>query len=236
MKRAVRTNLGWIEYTLIQTVRSNVLFKVLPEGVTHVYAPKFISLRAVDELVRSNASSILEMRAKLNQKLNEEAANRQHLREGALIAVEGTRYPLRLHAGTDAMYITGGELHLYTPDPENAQGVRASLKSELARLALERIRQRLNVYAPRVDGVYHRVTIREQKTRWGSCSSKHNLNFNWMLIMAPPQVLDYVVIHELCHLHELNHSQRFWALVREQMPDYEVWKKWLKAHGRELGI
>ena len=81
-----------------------------------------------------------------------------------------------------------------------------------------------------------RIAIRDQKSRWGSCSRKGNLNFNWKLIMAPPPALDYVVIHELCHLHEFNHSPRFWQLVAAQMPEYESWKKWLKQHGPELTL
>ena len=92
------------------------------------------------------------------------------------------------------------------------------------------------LYAPRISEDYGRVTIREQKTRWGSCSSKRNLNFNWKLIQAPPEALDYVVIHELCHLREFNHSPRFWQLVQAQMPEYESWKKWLKQHGTEMGV
>ena len=80
------------------------------------------------------------------------------------------------------------------------------------------------------------MAIRDQKSRWGSCSQKGNVNFNWKLVMAPPPALDYVVVHELCHLYEFNHSPRFWALVARHVPDYEVWKKWLKAHGKELGV
>ena len=83
---------------------------------------------------------------------------------------------------------------------------------------------------------YGRITVRCQTSRWGSCSAKGNLNFNWKLIMAPPQVLDYVVIHELCHLIEFNHSPRFWGLVCAQMPEYLDWKKWLDRHGSELGV
>ena len=96
--------------------------------------------------------------------------------------------------------------------------------------------ERTAYFAERMGVTYNRITIREQKTRWGSCSSAGNLNFNWKLILAPPQALDYVVVHELCHLHEFNHSPRFWRLVESQMPDYEAWKKWLKIHGSELGI
>ena len=75
---------------------------------------------------------------------------------------------------------------------------------------------------------YGRVFIKDQKTVWASCSGKKNLNFNWRLAAAPPEILDYVVIHELCHLREMNHSRRFWDLVGGHCPDYKSRKKWLK--------
>ena len=114
--------------------------------------------------------------------------------------------------------------------------MRAALKAALSRRALERIRRRLDEYAPRLGVRYGRVAVRDQRSRWGSCSQKGNLNFNWKLIMAPEEALTYVVIHELCHLIEFNHSPRFWRLVEGQMPEYECWKKWLEAHGSKLGV
>ncbi|MDO5134047.1 MAG: M48 family metallopeptidase, partial [Eubacteriales bacterium] len=81
---------------------------------------------------------------------------------------------------------------------------------------------------------YGRVAIRAQRSRWGSCSSKGNLNFNCLLMLTPREVIDSVIVHELCHRKQLNHSKAFWALVYEAMPDYKVWDKWLKDHGREL--
>jgi len=81
---------------------------------------------------------------------------------------------------------------------------------------------------------YGRITIRNQKTRWGSCSSKGNLNFNCLLMLAPPEVLDYVVVHELCHRMEMNHSKRFWSLVETVLPDYREQEKWLKGEGAVL--
>ncbi len=83
---------------------------------------------------------------------------------------------------------------------------------------------------------YGNITIRDQKTRWGSCSSKGNLSFNWRLILAPPNVLDYVVVHELCHRKEMNHSPKFWALVESVMPDYKQYRKWLKENGNKLTL
>ena len=78
---------------------------------------------------------------------------------------------------------------------------------------------------------YGRITIRNQKTRWGSCSSKGNLNFNCLLMLTPPEVIDYVVVHELCHRKEMNHSKAFWDEVAHVLPDYEKARLWLKTEG-----
>ena len=89
-------------------------------------------------------------------------------------------------------------------------------------------------YATRMGVTFNRITIRDQKTRWGSCSSKGNLNFNWRLVLAHVPVLDYVVIHELAHRREMNHSSRFWDIVGEMMPDYQIHRRWLREHGGSL--
>ena len=85
-------------------------------------------------------------------------------------------------------------------------------------------------------GTYNRITIRDQKTRWGSCSSRGTLSFNYRLIFAPPGILDYVVVHELCHLTHMNHSKDFWDMVARVMPDYRIRKQWLRDHGQELTL
>lgn len=235
MKRVVRAGDRRIEYILIQSVRKNVLLQALPEGQTRVYAPKQMRLRDIDEMVRANAEKIAGLHQKLDQKLDEDRKNHP-VSEGSRICVEGNILLLRLHEGRTRAEYSQDELHLWLPEPQREEAVRGALKAVLAARALERIRERLGIFAPRIGKPYGRVAVRDQKSRWGSCSSKNNLNFNWKLIMAPPQVLDYVVIHELCHLHEFNHSQRFWKLVESQMPEYEAWKKWLKTHGDELGV
>ncbi|MGH7141353.1 MAG: M48 metallopeptidase family protein [Minisyncoccia bacterium] len=88
---------------------------------------------------------------------------------------------------------------------------------------------RLAHYAPIYGVFFGRIFIRDQKTRWGSCSSKGNLNFNWRIATLPPMLVDYVVVHELCHLIEFNHSPKFWALVGRTVPTYKEARKHLRA-------
>lgn len=104
----------------------------------------------------------------------------------------------------------------------------------LARNACRVIPERAAHYAALLGVSFGRVTIRAQRTRWGSCSAKGNLNFNCLLMLAPPEVLDSVVVHELCHLRELNHSPRFYALVRGVFPDYDRCHRWLRENGDTL--
>ncbi len=101
----------------------------------------------------------------------------------------------------------------------------------LAKSARETIPERVAHYAPLVGVTYGSIAIRRQRSRWGSCSSKGNLNFNCLLMLAPPGVLDSVVVHELCHRREMNHSKKFYAEVLRVFPDYWQQHKWLKENG-----
>lgn len=117
------------------------------------------------------------------------------------------------------------------------ENVRALSMDEIRVLAdqtLKVILERVRHYAKIMGVTYGRITIRNQCSRWGSCSSKGNLNFNCLLMLAPPEVIDSVVVHELCHRKELNHSDRFYAEVLRVFPDYWKWDKWLRANGNML--
>jgi len=105
---------------------------------------------------------------------------------------------------------------------------------KLADEALRVIPGRVAHFAPLVGVTYGRITVRNQRTRWGSCSSKGNLNFNCLLMLAPPDILDYVVVHELCHRKEMNHSPKFWAEVAKVIPDYKERQKWLRTESSNI--
>ena len=106
--------------------------------------------------------------------------------------------------------------------------------ARLSKLAKKIIPEKVAYFARLMGVSYGRIAIRKQKTKWGSCSREGNLNFNCLLMLAPPEVLDYVVVHELCHRLEMNHSAKFWAGVERVMPNYRVPRKWLKDNGGRL--
>lgn len=126
----------------------------------------------------------------------------------------------------DAIIVHTSELQ-----PKSYQAV---LKKFLLDFSKKEIKNRVENIAKTNGFEFNNIAIRDQSTRWGSCSSKKNLNFNWRLIFGPEEVLDYVIVHELCHLKEMNHSKNFWNLVASIMPDYKQRRNWLKSNGMRL--
>lgn len=108
--------------------------------------------------------------------------------------------------------------------------------SEIKKIAIEFITKRTLYISKKIKLPPKKIRIKNQKTRWGSCSSKKNINLNWKLIHAPIHVIDYVIIHELCHLEQLNHSKKFWNLVKKYSPEYPKHIKWLKENGSFIHI
>ena len=102
------------------------------------------------------------------------------------------------------------------------------------KLARELVRETIDVEAPRIGVECRRISIRDTRSRFGSCSSEGSMSFSWRLVLAPRRILDYVVVHELCHLVHMNHSRRFWSLVERVRPDFREQRDWLGDHGWEL--
>lgn len=113
---------------------------------------------------------------------------------------------------------------------------RNALEARYRQAARDYFPARVAYYEPIIGVTHGAITIRDQKTRWGSCSAKGNLNFNWRLMLAPPRILDYVVVHELCHRKEMNHSKAFWNAVEMVLPDYKELRSWLRQYGSTLTL
>ena len=126
-----------------------------------------------------------------------------------------------------------GHLEKIAERPAGAILSEAEQKA-LAKQAAQILPSKVQHFAAEIGVSYGRITIRSQRTRWGSCSAKGNLNFNCLLMLCPEEVQDYVVVHELCHRKEMNHSAAFWAEVEKYCPDYKLHRKWLKENGASL--
>lgn len=123
------------------------------------------------------------------------------------------------------VYKAKQELTVFASHQSHFQDVlEAWIKKEAKIFVMDRVRKLALLH----NFTYNRISLRDQSTRWGSCSSSKNLNFNWRLIFAPVEILDYVIIHELAHTREMNHSANFWTIVATTMPDYEKHRKWLR--------
>lgn len=119
--------------------------------------------------------------------------------------------------------------HVIAPDKVNSL-----IKFHLKKLFKTEIEKYVKEKAEELGFKYQKITVRDTSTRWGSCSSTGSLSFSWRLILAPKMVMEYVAIHELCHLAEMNHSHKFWNLVEQYCPQHKAARFWLKKHGRSL--
>lgn len=151
--------------------------------------------------------------------------------DGAVIPFRGGDLTIRHRPGArGTAWIEGAELLVAGTAPHMARRVRDFLIAEARRALGDKAR----ALAARVERRVARVTIRDTRTRWGSCSPDGRLAFSWRLIMTPPEVIDYIVAHEVAHLVHLHHGPRFWRLVEELMPGARQWRRWLIRHGNGL--
>ena len=161
------------------------------------------------------------------------------IRGGEVIVRAPLRCPIWEIESFVRSHIKWIERHLAKTENAQEKAQQQGILSEeeirtLTKQAKEVIPQRAAYYAQRIGVSYGKITIRCQKTRWGSCSSKGNLSFNCLLMLTQPEVLDSVVVHELCHRKFMNHSQQFYQEVLKAYPEYRKWNRWLKKNGAVL--
>ncbi|MBV8658622.1 MAG: M48 family metallopeptidase [Burkholderiales bacterium] len=209
-----------IPVLLRRSARRSVGLLIRPEGLT-VTLPNRFPLHQLDGVLRDKAAWIID---KLDQVAQLPRA--AQLMDGAEVPWLGEPRVLRI--GQTRGAVTGDELRLTAHD---AAGIPVALTKLMRREARSFLAERLAQWASRMQLRYSEFKLSSAGTRWGSCSSAGVIRLNWRLMQAPLPVIDYVIIHELCHLVELNHSARFWALVAAVCPDWKVKRDWLKQHG-----
>lgn len=227
---------GKVPVKVVRYSRSKKLrLHINGRGEVKLTAPKRASDRLIKQFIRSQSNWIKTKLAEINQKPKLE------IYDGATLNILGEEYEIELKqlpGSKPKVYFddTSSQLVIFSANPAQKQLLREELEKHLRALAKREISERVSKKAEEMGLRYGRITIREQTSRWGSCSSQGNLNFNWKLILAPLQVLDYVIVHELAHIKELNHSSKFWQIVSTYHPSYRQDKNWLRQKGIGLDI
>ena len=217
-----------IDYTLIRSQRRTVAIYI-KNGAVEVRTPLKMPKRDIDKFVVSKEQWITEH-------LTQSQANALRrkafaLNYGDTLILHGIAYPLVAKDGTQAGF--DGK-RFYLPPNLPPEQIKYTVVQLYRRLAKLHITERVAHYAGIMKVSPAAIKINGAKTRWGSCSSKRSLNFSWRLVMAEDAVIDYVVVHELAHITEMNHSARFWAIVQGVLPDYKKRQTQLKELQKRL--
>ena len=232
--KSIVSMVGDIEVEVIRSRRKTLSLEVSPHGVK-ARAPMRLRHDEIVEFVLSkqdwiehHINALPEPKAKLT------------LEPGAPLLLNGITFKLSIVPGSSKpVYLSSDSI--IVPIKQSHLSRERSVANKLIRwykaTAYQELERKVAIYSQKM-GIPSdkslKITVRDYKRRWGSCDNKGALSFNWRIIQAPSNVLDYVVIHELAHCHVFNHSKRFWALVAKQMPDWQQQQSWLHTHGADL--
>ena len=225
-----------IEYPIRRSDRARrARINVSADGV-EVVVPRRMALRQVVPFVEEKRPWI-ERTLRRIREAEEEAAVR--LADGGSVPYLGR--PLSLHVRVEPGRVRShvalrGEVLRVAVGKPGTEAVRAALEAWYRRRARLEVEPRLDAACERAGTRYTRLSIRQQRTRWASCSSTGAMSFNWRLLLAPPEILDYVVEHEVAHLEVLDHSPRFWRLLGSRSPGYREHERWLRRNGPALRL
>jgi predicted metal-dependent hydrolase len=207
---------------------TRITLRIEPGGrALKMTVPKGLAAREVNAFLDRHQGWLLTKLAKFSSETN--------LRDGGEILFRGIKHRIE-HTGslrglTETMVVDGKSILRVSGLPEHTgRRIAAFLKKE-ARVDLERLSR---MHAASIKAPIRSISMKDTRSRWGSCSSEGNLSFSWRIVMAPPSVIDYLAAHEVAHLKEMNHGPHFWALCKKLCPHMEEAKSWLKRHGSQL--
>ncbi|MFW5856142.1 MAG: M48 family metallopeptidase [Bacillota bacterium] len=228
-----------INYEIVRSDRKTMGIIVDPDQGVIIRSPKNVTREKIEEVVKKKSSWLLQKLDKVEE--IEPAPSPLEFMSGEKLMYLGRRYRLKVKEHDKRQV----EVKFYqgkfiVKEPAELKDRREVIREKVIawyrRRADQKIKERVEKYQGRIGVEPSRVKIKKQKKRWGSCSSKGNLNFNWKLIMAPMSIVDYIVVHELVHLKYSNHSRDFWQTVEAVIDDYKQRQEWLRVNGRKLDI
>jgi len=228
-----------INYKIVRSNRKTMGLIVDPDEGVIIRSPKNVSEEKIKEVVKKKSSWLLQKLDKVAE--IKPAPTPLEFMSGEKLMYLGRRYRLKVKEYNkkkvkvkfyQGMFIVKEPINL----DKRREVIRDKIIAWYRQQADHKIKERVDKYKGKIGVDPNMIRVKKQKKRWGSCSSKGNLNFNWKLIMAPMSIVDYLVIHELVHLKHSNHSREFWQTVEAVIGDYEQRQEWLRINGRKLDI
>jgi predicted metal-dependent hydrolase len=231
-------------FRLVRSRRKSVALVVEADGSLTVRAPLRLARKQIESLVAEKQAWVRQKQA---EALTRQPAVHQYA-AGEEFWLLGRRYPLRLSSQGNGLRFTGSEFVLswgQAADVSRRDAMATPLRRDaIATLftdwyrqqARQHLAERASLLAARHGFRFQRLGITSARTRWGSCSARGSLSFTWRLVMAPLEIIDYVVVHELCHLAHHNHGPEFWAAVAAILPDWAARRAWLKKNGGQFNL
>lgn len=221
-----------IDFEVIFRKRKTLSIEVeAPKQIT-VIAPEGRTEEEILQTVQTKSKWIVQKLFEIRE-IEHRKSDKQYINGEAFLYM-GRNYSLQILIDEKVTFpeakLRNGKLYV-TNNNHQEEPIRRAIENWYRDKAKERIRERISYYQSQFDIKPQRVMIKDQQKRWGSCTKDQQLFFNWKCIMAPSPVLDYIVVHEMCHMVYMNHSKEFWSLLKRVLPDYEQRKEWLKNNG-----
>ena len=213
-------------YKVIRSNRRTLSISINENAELIVRAPHQLSMNKIHDFINEKKKWVNRQQKIVNNRLSDSSFDKD------MALLLGSLYPIKVKTDqSKKLYFNGEEFLVRSSDQEL---IHSSLKKWYKKKFREVAIPRLTYFADKYNLSVNQVRIKEQKTLWGSCSSRNNINLNYLLIMAPMNVIDYVIIHELAHTTHRNHSSHFWKTVESMMPNFKEAKTWLKDYGYKL--
>ena len=238
MKYSVKYGTKNIEFNVEFKNRKTMSISVEPPKKITVVAPVGTSEKEIKESVKSKGAWIVqklfEFRNIESKRVNREFVN------GESFMYLGRNYSLQIHVDENlqngsSVKLFRGKFHVYVKE-KNDELIKKAMEAWYREKTDEQVKKRIKYYQKFFNKEPSAIKVKEQKKRWASCTSNNELLFNWRCVMAKSTALDYIIVHEMCHMYYMNHSQEFWNLVASIIPDYEVRKDWLRDYGIRMDL
>lgn len=217
-----------MDYELTRSRRRSISLHLADNGVLKVRAPFLMPDDAINQFVVAKSDWVERQFKRLTKR-----SQKFEYHNGASISYLGREYVIRMGEQRGFDVVLTDALHL--PDL-TARQAKILIHDWLMRRAKDHLSERLFYFADQMQIKYHKLSISKARTRWGSCSHNGNIRLNWRLICASPQIIDYVVVHELAHIKQHNHSRVFWAIVKSTLPNHNESRRSLKDLGQLIAM